>query len=85
VTAILKKPAPGFQRGETRTRFALADNEGHLHKLREFKTGEFLGFMDAAETYLVYSKREVDLPISVRFTVIVQWPLWVTSGSPAWA
>ena len=33
--------------------------------------------MDAAETYLVYSKREVDLPISVRFTVIVQWPLWV--------
>jgi len=31
--------------------------------LREFKTGEFLGFMDAAETYLVYSKREVDLPV----------------------
>ncbi len=53
--------------------------------MREFKTGEFLGFMDAAETYLVYSKREVDLPISVRFTVIVQWPLWVNNGSPAGA
>jgi hypothetical protein len=41
VTTILKKLAP---------RFALADNEDHLHKLREFKTGEFSGFIDAAET-----------------------------------
>ncbi len=41
--------------------------------------------MDAAETYLVYSKREVDLPISVRFTVIVQCPSWVNSSPLALA
>ncbi len=83
MTPVLENPRLVCDVGGTRTRFALADNEGHLHNLREFKTGEFSGFMDAAETYLVYSKREVDLPISVRFTVIVQWPLWVKSGSPA--
>jgi glucokinase len=73
VTTILENPRLVCDVGGTWTRFALADNEDILHNLREFKTDEFSGFVDAAESYFV--QRDANLPRPKSAAVAVAGPV----------
>jgi len=59
--------------GGTRTRFALADGEGHLKGLQEFETRDFANFTDAAKAYL--ARRDAVLSYPTAAAVAIAGPV----------